>query len=403
MGKKPLGIDVLTASRERICYVFDKFQKIYVSFSGGKDSSVMLHLVMEEAIRRSRKVGVMFIDWEVQYSLTIKHVESMFELYKEHIIPYWIAAPLTTNSAISQFEPEWTSWDEKKKDVWVRTPPSYAITDTDLFDFYSNKMTFEEFVPAFGQWYSKGDLTACFVGIRATESLNRYSTMTRSKAMFEDKNWSTWHGKGLYNFYPIYDWQDKDIWTYFGKYYKPYNHLYDLMYKAGVPIHNQRVDELFGSEARRGLWMLQVIEPETWAKTISRISGVNSGGLYCKEKGNVLGNVNISLPKGHTWESFAELLLESMPSKTAQHYRNKFAVYLKWYTDRGYPEGIPDASANDLGQKDVPSWRRICKVLLKNDYWCKSLCFSPTKASYYSKYCQIMKKRRQRWGIYSMI
>ena len=50
--KKPIGIDVLTASRQRIAYVFDKFQKIYLSFSGGKDSSVMMHLTMDEAIKR---------------------------------------------------------------------------------------------------------------------------------------------------------------------------------------------------------------------------------------------------------------------------------------------------------------------------------------------------------------
>jgi len=41
--------NVLTAAKQRISYTFDHFEKIMVSFSGGKDSSVMLHLVMEEA------------------------------------------------------------------------------------------------------------------------------------------------------------------------------------------------------------------------------------------------------------------------------------------------------------------------------------------------------------------
>ena len=38
--------------------------KVAVSFSGGKDSTVMLHLCAEEARRLHRKFGVLFIDWE---------------------------------------------------------------------------------------------------------------------------------------------------------------------------------------------------------------------------------------------------------------------------------------------------------------------------------------------------
>ena len=41
---------VLQASKERISQVFDHFERIYISFSGGKDSTIMLHLAMEEAI-----------------------------------------------------------------------------------------------------------------------------------------------------------------------------------------------------------------------------------------------------------------------------------------------------------------------------------------------------------------
>lgn len=58
-----------------------------------------------------------------------------------------------------------------------------------------------------------------------------------------------------------------------------------------------------------------------------------------------------------------------MPPATAENYRNKIAVFLKWYADRGYERGIPDeGQATDKG---APSWTRICKALLRNDYWCK--------------------------------
>ena len=57
--KRHIGIDVLKAAKQRISITFDNFEKVYVSFSGGKDSTVMMHLVMEEAIKRNRKVGVL--------------------------------------------------------------------------------------------------------------------------------------------------------------------------------------------------------------------------------------------------------------------------------------------------------------------------------------------------------
>jgi predicted phosphoadenosine phosphosulfate sulfurtransferase len=363
----------------------------------------MLHLVADEARARGRKFGCFFLDWEAQYKLTIDHVKAMFDMYTDIIEPYWVSLPFRTVNAVSQFEPEWTCWEPGK--TWVRDMPQWAISDPGVFPFYTYAMTFEEFVPKFGQWYGGNNLTAIMVGIRAGESLNRYRTIARGvageKSMLDGKVYTTWCGAGVYNVYPIYDWTTKDDWRYFGKYYKPYNKLYDLMYKAGIPLHNMRVDEPFGSEQRRGLRLFSVIEPETWGKLVARVNGANMGALYAEEKGSVLGNVRIEKPENKTWRQFAEILLSSMPKKTSEHYQNKIAVYLHWYSVRGFPNGIPDTQENDCGQKDAyPSWRRICKTMLRNDYWCKSLSFSPTKASYYEKYLKIMKNRRQSWGMF---
>lgn len=398
MSKKYLDIDVLTAAEQRIAWTFDTFTKIYISFSGGKDSSVMLHLVMDEAIKRGRKVGVLFVDLEAQYKLTINHIQDMLNLYKSNIDPYWVSLPIALRNAVSQFEPKWTCWGDGVD--WVRQPPKIAITDRTYFPFYYYDMEFEEFVPEFGRWYGDGQLTACFVGIRADESLNRYRTIVRDKSKYEDKGFTTWCGQGLYNVYPIYDWRTEDIWTYNSKYKKPYNRLYDLMHQAGLSIHQQRICQPYGDDQRKGLWLYQVIEPETWGRVVARVNGANQGALYAKDSGNILGNLKITLPEGHTWESFAKLILASMPDKSRIHFENKIAVFLKWYQDRGYPNGIPDyANPKDEASKNAPSWRRICKTLLRNDYWCKGLSFTQTKSESYEKYLQVMKRRRQKWGL----
>jgi predicted phosphoadenosine phosphosulfate sulfurtransferase len=400
MPKIKLGYDVLTGAQERIKFTFDNFEKIYISFSAGKDSTALLHLVMAEAKLRNRKVGCFFLDWECQIGLTIEFAKQMYLDYAEWIEPYWIALPIKTWNACSQIEPEWTAWDNEKKELWVRQPDELSITDGSKFPFYYEGMPFEEFVPLFGQWYAEGKLCAAFVGIRADESLNRFRTVAREKDKFQEKAWTTKVIDDVWNVYPIYDWQTKDIWRYFGKFNLPYNKLYDRMYQSGVKISQMRICEPFGDEARKGLWLYQVVEPQMWAKVCLRVAGANTGALYASEKGAVMGNYSINLPEGHTYESFAIHLLNTMPRATAEHYKNKLAVYLNWWAKRGYEEGIPDKAdrrIESLGK--VPTWRKVVKTFLKNDYWCKGLGFSPTKSSAYQKYVELMKRRRIDWKI----
>lgn len=400
MSKKPLGIDVHTASRKRIAWVFDTFERICVSFSGGKDSSVMLHMVMDEAVPRKRRVGVLFVDLEGQYRLTIDHIHECLDLYKGHIDLFWIALPIHLTNAVSMYEPFWTCWEPGRETDWVRQPPDMAITDESYFPFFHRAMEFEEFVPAFNHWYADGKLSASLVGIRTDESLNRFRSLMGHKSSFEGRKWTTYTGKTCYNVYPLYDWRTEDIWTYHARTWKPYNRLYDLMHKAGLSIHQQRICQPYGYDQRKGLWLFHLIEPDTWARIVARVNGANSGAMYVRETGNIMGNIKITRPEGHTWQSFAKLLLASMPGKTQEHYTNKISVFIKWWQDRGYSGGIPDeANVEDEAMKRVPSWKRICKALLRNDYWCKGLSFSQTKSEAYQKYLKIMRNRRRRWGL----
>lgn len=411
--KVGLGIDVLTATKERISYVFDEFPRIYVSFSGGKDSTVMLHMVMDEAKKRGRTVGVLFIDLEAQFKLTIDHITNMYEMYKDSSEWFWVCLPIVLRNAVSSYEPRWQCWDPDKRDMWVRDKPACAVSQ-DMFPFFSRGMEFEEFVPEFGKWYAQRGLpagvfenTACFIGIRTQESLNRHLKLAvrKNREFYNDRPWllrqKSTH-MGIYSAHPIYDWRTEDIWTYHAREYRPYNKLYDLMHQAGVSIHEQRICQPYGEEQRRGLWMYHVIEPETWAKVLSRVNGANSGAEFVQLSGNVSGRIKITLPDGHTWQSFAILILNSMPDGLQEHYKNKIAVFLRWYTERGYPDGIPDqADSEDETAKTKPSWRRICKMMLRNDYFAKGLSFDQTKPEYYLRYKKIMENRRRKWGIFA--
>lgn len=333
--KIPLDKNVLQAAQERIAWTLETLPRVCVSFSGGKDSGLMLHLTSAIARQLQKKINVLFIDWEVQFSCTIDYVQALRESYSDVIEEfYWVALPLTTQNSLSQFQPEWQCWEPGTQ--WVRQPPADAITDPEYFSFYQPGMTFEQFVREFAEWFAKSRL--------------------------------------------------------------PCNPLYNLMYQAGVPTRYMRICEPFGPEQRQGLWLYHVIEPERWAMMCSRVSGVKSGGIYAGQDNHFYGHRKILKPEHLSWQEYAMLLLKSMPETTAEHYRNKIAVYLQWYKKKGM-ENIPQTQERDIGSVDIPSWRRICKVLLNNDYWCRALSFSPTKPKNYQRYNERMKTKRQEWGL----
>ena len=120
MPKRKLGFNVLDAAKQRISWTFDNFQKIYVSFSAGKDSTVMLHLVADEARKRGRKIGILLIDLEGQYKTTIEHAEKCFDMYADIAIPYWVCLPLHLRNAVSVYETHWICWDKEKHEAWIR-------------------------------------------------------------------------------------------------------------------------------------------------------------------------------------------------------------------------------------------------------------------------------------------
>lgn len=396
--KTPIGINVFEAAKERIAYTFDHFEKIIVSFSAGKDSTCMLHMVCDEARRRNKKIAVMLIDLEGMYKKTIDHVERCREMYKDCTEWYWICLPIHLRNAVSVYQPFWKCWDPEAKQSWIRPLPKDCISDENYFPFFKNGMEFEEFDVLFAQWYAQGKTCAVHIGIRADESLNRYRTIAnRYKEPYEGKMWTTRIVDNVYNVYPIYDWKTADDWIYQGKNPdKPYNELYDYMHLAGLTIHQMRICQPYGDDQRRGLWLFHLIEPETWARVVARVNGANSGALYINETGNINGYRRVAKPEGHTWKSFAILLINSMPPVTQEHYKNKIYKFVKWWKERGYPDGIPDEADYQMEQKkNVPSWRRICKSLLRNDYWCKGLSFSQQKSTAYEAYLKRMKQVRE--------
>jgi predicted phosphoadenosine phosphosulfate sulfurtransferase len=407
---------VYQASLERIDFIFKNFSRIYVSFSGGKDSGVMLNLVIQYMKDNNidKKVGVMILDNEANYKLSTKFMLDIIDENIEYLDVYWCCLPITLPCTVSSFLTDWQCWGVNDRHKWIQPMPdrSYVVNiDNHNFPFFKENMPYNEFWDNFGEWYSNGELCACLIGIRADESLNRFRAIANEdKIMLQGQKWTKKNGKNVFNCYPIYDWRTSDIWVGNAKFGWKYNELYDIFYMAGVPISKMRVASPFMSESKSSLNMYRVIDPEIWMTLCARVHGANFIATYGKQ----ISYHSFKLPDGHTWKSFTKFLLNTLPNDIADNFRRRFIQSLKYWGRTG--RGLTEKTINELkennvdivingktahGSKDknrvvikscpdhldmlschnsdVLSWKRFAITILKNDHTCKYLGLAPTK------------------------
>ncbi len=412
--------NVYDAFIERLHFIFQEFDNIYVSFSGGKDSGLLLNMVLD--FRRKyypdRIIGVFHQDFEAQYTVTSEYVERTFERIKDEVEPYWVCLPMATRTALSSYEMYWYPWDDTKKEVWVRPMPEkeYVINlENNPITTYHYRMHQEDLAKQFGRWYRVihgSKKTVCLLGMRADESLQRYSGFLNKKYGYEGECWITNQFKGVYCASPLYDWSSGDIWHANYLFGYDYNYLYDLYYMAGLKVSQMRVASPFNDYSKDALNLYRVIDPEIWAKLVGRVQGANFACIYGKTK--AMGYRNITLPEGHTWKSFTLFLLETLPARLRNNYVKKFKTSIEFWhkTGGGLDEesitelerhgyqikrngvsnytlskktriiflgDIPDDTDDIKSTKDIPSWKRMCYCILKNDHICRFMGFGMSK------------------------
>ena len=109
---------VYDAFQDRLRLVFEEFDNIFISFSGGKDSGILLNMVLHfrDKYYPDRTIGVFHQDFEAQYTVTTEYVERTFERIKDRVEPYWVCLPMATRTALSNYEMYWYPWDDTKKE-----------------------------------------------------------------------------------------------------------------------------------------------------------------------------------------------------------------------------------------------------------------------------------------------
>lgn len=407
-------LNVYEATQKRLKLIFENFDYVCVSFSGGKDSGVLLNLCVDY-IRRNlpgRRLGVMHMDYEAQYSQTTEFVSQRLSADRDIIEPYHCCVPFKVPTCTSMFQSWWRPWEESKRDIWVRDMPPGCYTAAD-FSFFNQDLWDYDFHRFFAQWLRarKQCRRICFlVGIRTQESYNRWRAIysNRNFMHFGSLKWSYRIASGVYSAYPIFDWKTSDIWAANGRFHWPYNRLYDLYYQAGIPIGRQRVASPFISQALSTLAVYKAIDPSTWGKMVSRVNGVNCAAIYGST--SAMGWKSIKCPPGFSWKQYMEFLLKTLPPAARRNYLDKLHVSIRFWRERGgclaektirklrernidiqvgtstpyhtdkLPVRMEYLDDIDIAEfQEIPTYKRMCVCILKNDHACKYMGFALTK------------------------
>lgn len=324
--------NVLETARERISMLFDNFETINVSVSSGKDSSVLYHLCLQEAIERDRKIVAFFQDQEAEYENSIKIIKEMMN--HPNVVPAWYQVPIYMTNATSYSDYFLYAWGPGEK--WMRRKDPIAIHEID--GEYPKRFY------KFFKWYEKKNCDAAYlIGLRADESLTRYRAVTKYPG-WNDLQWSSNDGDTNL-FYPIYDWTVYDIWKFIWDFNISYNKVYDYMFWDGHSIYKtMRISNLIHEKSYKCLAHLPKYEPETYNRLCKRVGGVATASRYATE--SLIFN-NKTLPKHYkTWLEFRDFLLKNIPNNDHKcKFKERFSKQKN--TEKTYQAQVGQLLIND--------------------------------------------------------
>lgn len=265
--------NVFEAALNRVRWLFDEFDEIVVSTSGGKDSTVVFNLALMVAEEKGRlPLKTMFIDQEAEWEHTIQYMEQV--MYDPRVTPFWYQMPIRIFNATSATDHWLECWNPDEKDKWIHPQQPIAITE----NVYGTDR-FSELFPAIAK-HDYPDKRVCYIaGVRADENPRRFVALTQDKTY----KWATW-GKALdkkrehYTMYPLYDWTSSDVWKAITTHNWEHNLIYEQMYGQGVQLEKMRVSNLHHETAVASLFILQEIEGQTWEKMTKRLAGIDMAG-----------------------------------------------------------------------------------------------------------------------------
>ena len=262
---------VLEAAKKRIVNAFSNGKKVYISFSGGKDSLCLLDLVLKLAARGEIDPSLMIVEFIDEEAIFICIERTVSEWRKKVLLAggqfNWFCLEVKHFSCFNHLEEDesFICWDSTKKNVWVRKPPPFAIREHPRLKNRVN--TYQEFLMKHN---ADG---ICITGVRMAESLQRSKYMAYS---FSSKS-----GLARGNMvWPIYDWRDSDVWRYLYEEQVDIPEIYLYLYQTGSRLNELRVSQFFSVDTAKSLVKMNEYYPSLMDRIIRREPNAYLAALY---------------------------------------------------------------------------------------------------------------------------
>jgi predicted phosphoadenosine phosphosulfate sulfurtransferase len=361
-GQQSLGIDKLTAARQRAEFAFDHYDLVSVQFSGGKDSTCVLQVALEVARERGAlPLNVQFLDEEgISYETEeyVRRIAGSPEIELE-----WFCLPVTHRNACSAESPWWYPWAPEARELWVREPPPEGTFAVDGYEDPGphgvgerNRPTW----PELANWMygRRAGRVGCLMGIRADESLLRRKAVSVARR----ENFVIPTTSKVDKVYPIYDWTTEDVWTATKLGGWDHNTTYDLMEMAGVPPNDQRCAPPFGDEPSKGLYMWAECFPEIWERLCRRVPGAATAARYARTE--LYGHKDFpERPAGLPWPDFIRSVIAR---HTDENDRVLVAREVQWNIDHHY-RATSDPILEVTHPASGCSWPFLLKIAMSGD------------------------------------
>jgi predicted phosphoadenosine phosphosulfate sulfurtransferase len=262
---------VVEAAKKRIINVFSNGKKVYVSFSGGKDSLCLLHLILGLAARGKIDAGMLIVEFIDEEAIFDCIERTVYKWRKKVLLAggkfNWFCLEVKHFCCFNNLEEDETfiCWDKGKKDVWIRRPPKFAVMEHPRLKNRIN--TYQDFL-------TKHNADGIVItGVRMAESLQRSKYMASS---FSSKT-----GLARGNMvWPIYDWKDSDVWRYLYEEKVDIPDIYLYLYQTGSRLNELRVSQFFSVDTAKSLVKMNEYYPDLMDRIIRREPNAYLAALY---------------------------------------------------------------------------------------------------------------------------
>lgn len=342
------GRDVFTEALDRMASLYDEGHRVVISFSGGKDSGVILELAIMAA--GDRRVEVIMRDEEIMFPGTYEYAERVTERVDFH----WVYANQPVLNIFDRAHPYFWVFDPLlEPNEWVRKPPPIAYRTPEMN--IERLVTTETFPPP------EGKKLFVVLGLRVSESTHRRA------GLYSSGGYRTNHPTkgGYYKARPIYDWMDTDVWKFIHEFKTDYNDAYDTMLRLGVKPRDMRIaPPTMSSYSVDRLGMARKAWPKWFAKVCKRLEGVRSAAQFGRRA------VMPSRRAGESWEEcFKRTCIDEVPAewiaKRSRYVMERTLTRHARHATTPFPQTV-QCIACDRG---LHCWKKLALDMYSGDPW----------------------------------